>query len=293
MKIYFIVPGPSQWASTRLRARWISDHLPGSIGLWENQDIPMDGDAYIFIKHMRLDVMETVKNRGGQIWYDVCDPVHWFSPDRVKEGLPFMNGIVTSNDNLTDDFSHWLQMETDYKNLQVRTIPDRLNFDHYKIQRKHMEVNPVRFIWFGASQNRTAMMGGIDMLRWLRARGINLSLTVFDDSPQVVWEIDDGNIPVYTLLWRLDNENQVIASHDIAILPPHPGRWGTIKSNNKTLTSLACGLPVTSGFDFERVYDLCQSPALRQQEIDNQAEGLRALYDVKISALEWAELLNA
>ena len=136
-----------------------------------------------------------------------------------------------------------------------------------------------------------AIFGALANLERLAANGHSIALTIYDDQPQNRWTFTDS-FPVYYTQWRLDQENEVIASHDIALLPPYPGPWGKVKSNNKELTAWACGLPATDGQDYVEMCDLVALSSKRQIEADRGYEEVKAAYTVDKSADEWKELLN-
>jgi hypothetical protein len=107
-----------------------------------------------------------------------------------------------------------------------------------------------------------------------------------------VWRLTD-KFPVYYVQWSLEHENQVIASHDIAFLPPYPGPWGRVKSNNKSLTAWACGLPVSDGWDYEYLDELCANEVVRQQTTEQGRLKLEMSYQAQLSGMEWEKLLCA
>jgi len=92
-------------------------------------------------------------------------------------------------------------------------------------------------------------------------------------------------------VWKLDEEVEVLASHDIALLPPYPGPWGSVKSNNKTLTAWACALPVIDGGDYGIMSHLCQNPTARGQAGTYGLNQVRDKWAIEKSIEEWRNLL--
>jgi hypothetical protein len=241
-------------------------------------------DCFILIKVNNLEVVNLIKKMGKRVWYDLCDPSHWFHPKDVRMTISEFDGITASNEGLAKDLEDW-------GGYPVTVIPDRLELEHYSKRRHHTQQDPVRFVWYGASQNRMAIYGGLANLDRLAANGHNISLTIYDDQPQTAWPYNHG-FPIFYGKWRLDHENGVIAGHDIAYLPPYPGPWGKVKSKNKELTAWACGLPVTDGQDYQQMSDLVALASKRQIEADIGYQELIADYTVDKSAEQWKELLS-
>lgn len=287
MTICFIAPGPMEWASTRWRCLWPGRYLGATVMDWGNyvKEKPK-AEAYIWCKIANLDEMKAQRKAGATVVWDLCDPVHWWSPAMARNVFDTVNYIVASNENLAADC-------TQFSDRSVKTIPDRVELEHYKLQRKHVHprAEPVRFIWYGAGQNRFTLLGAIATLERLHADGISLELTIFDDHPNDQFTYTDS-FPVYHTKWTTQTENQVIAAHDVAILPPYPGAWGKVKSNNKHLTAWACGIPVSDGEHYDTLQKLASFSTMRVEEAKAGRAMVLDRYDVRQSAAQWTELLR-
>lgn len=290
MKILFITQSDVRWASTRLRAIWPARYIKGAeVNQIDNIENWFDYDVCIFIKIFPLVDYEAIKlYRVPQVWWDLCDPAWWWNPQEALQIVDRVDGVVVSNPILADDFEDW-------SGKKAHCIPDRIEPEHFPLQKSHLHigdhVDPIRLIWFGAGQNRVALFAAVANLERLVANGHNITLTIFDDWTDQEWKFSNS-FPVNYVRWKLEHENQVIASHDIALLPPYPGAWGEVKSNNKSLTAWACGLPVSNGMDYHQLEELVSSRAARA---DHAQWGYRLVteqYHVRKSADEWMELLN-
>jgi hypothetical protein len=246
---------------------------------------PVQADCYVIIKVTAPEFVEAAYNSEKKIILDFCDPTWWFEPVKVRLGCDYAHRITFSNKPLMDDFVDWYG-----DGARASVIPDRLKLSHYSKQRKHYHASPVRFIWFGAGQNRQSVVGAFPYLERLTKNGVNISLTIMDDHPGENW-LSDYAFPIYYTQWGLDVENQVIADHDIAILPPYPGAWGNVKSNNKSLTAWACGLPVTTGENWEELFTRAVSSDARQATVDLNRKLLEQYYDVRQTADQYQSLL--
>jgi hypothetical protein len=285
-KILFLPHGGLEVASCRYRAWWVAEALGPDAQCMRIGDI-LDAeidrpDVVVFQKTTPLSLLERFKAEGVRIAWDVCDPVWWYQGGVTKQIASLVDFAVASNDRLAADFfAHFPRIPT-------HTIPDRLKMAHYAKQRQHTKADPVRLIWFGHHDNRPVLFGALSAIERLRQSGCPVELTIFDGAPEKPLHIN--GLPVYHIPWDVDIENEVIASHDIAILPPHPGIHGPVKSNNKTLTAWACGLPVTTGDDYAHLANLAQDVDYRRDMGVIGRANVTADYTIEKSAAEWREL---
>lgn len=278
MKTLFLTAGDINTASSRIRAYWPAKYMEDteSIPLTHLAEVVPDTKNYIFQKAVNIALLDWLINKGKRVYWDICEPHHWFSPNESRTIADKVHGVVACSSFLAEDWSEWY-------GKPCTVIPDRIDLSEYPIQRKHEDTKPVRFIWFGYSQNRFAFFGALANLERLAANGHEITLTIFDDAPDNRWNITDA-FPVEYWGWSLAHENEIIASHDIAVLPPYPGPWGKVKSDNRSQTAEACGLPVTSGFDYRALEHLVTDPAARRTQYNRHT-------DAHHSAAEWGALL--
>lgn len=273
MTTCFIASGPIEFASARIRAYWPAKYMKDTVAISSYDNRVVDADTYIWQK--RYDLQFIKANQDKRHFIDFCDPVWWFSPDKVKELIQYMDGFVACTKPLADDFTEWSGKE-------CHVIPDRLELSHYDKQRAHEESEITRFIWFGLASNRVALAGAWANLCRLKANGHNISLTILDDRPDLPLGYGD-ELPVYHTQWKLNTEVEIIAQHDIALLPPYPGPWGKMKSDNKELSAMACGLHVTNGLNY--LFMRRWTEEATDKDFDYY------IPDVKHSAAEWEALL--
>lgn len=291
MSACFITAGPIEWGSSRLRAWWVAPHMEGAsvIQLRDIRDIAdvQGHDAYVFQKTADLQLMNSLKQCTSLVFWDTCDPSHWWQPELCRTIADVADGIVASNEALADDFSEWYGSAE-----KVHTIPDRLELSHFDKQREHTDVSPVRLIWFGIAVNRIALYSMIASLERLRANRHDIALTIMDDRPDMPFVGHNYSFPITYVKWQLDREVEILARHDIALLPPYPGPWGMVKSDNKVATAFACGLPALSGWDYQLLRGYVMSASERQQHGTLPRSWLERKYDIKRSAAEWQELIT-
>ena len=288
MSICFIPAGDITNAGSRMRAYWPAEFIPGAtVAGWDDiraGRLPQ-ADAYVFQKLVDVALMQRLRDDGAIIVWDVCDPAWWFNPNDAEEAADAAHAVVASSRSLADDFTEW-------NGRSARYIRDRVLLSHFSRQVEHRDTSPVRLIWFGAGQNRVALHAAAANLSRLRANGHAVTLTIFDDAPHVPVGYLESDMPIHYVRWALHQENEVLAAHDIALLPPYPGPWGAVKSNNKTLTAWAAGLPVSSGLTYDTLEQLVKLAALRQGTADDGRLTVKHHYNVEQSAADWLALVE-
>ena len=294
MRVIFVAAGPKEWGSSRMRAWWVAPYMDNAEVIQYGQPIPTTADAYIWQKMVNMEVVEATPH-ARHVW-DVCDPAWWWEPQQCLEIAAAVDSVVASSEALASDFYQWhsscvtLSQDKRY----VHTIPDRLELSHFTHQRQHADVSPVRFIWFGVAVNRIALYAAVANLERLAANGYKIELTVMDDRPDVPFRITDS-FPIYNVPWRLDREVEVLSNHDIALLPPYPGAWGKVKSNNKLITAALCGLATLGhkGNDHYHTFEQYVKDVNVRYGMARGARGNAVKYrDVRQSAAEWETILN-
>ncbi len=286
-KVLFVAAGPYEWGSSRMRAYWVADQMGASVveaaQLSHNFDRFEQADTVIWQKKIDLDLVEAYRSKSH--YWDVCDPLWWWNPQECIEIGDLVDGVIASNRGLADDWAKFYQRKSAY------VVPDCIDLRHFTKQREHSTVNPVRLVWFGLSVNRVALYGAAIALSRAAANERKIELTILDDRPDLPFEPVD-NFPIYHSRWGVNSENEVIANHDLAILPPYPGPWGQVKSNNKHLTAWACGLPVASGHDYEDLIELIDSFSSRQAVADLGYETLLEQYTIDRAVEKWRGIIG-
>lgn len=285
----FISAGPIEWGSSRMRCWWPAKYMDAEVVIWNyprQMEFATQYRNYIFQKYGAPDVQKRLLDMGFNVWLDQCDPMWWFSDQSLMRAM-FENatGAVFSSEALRLDFLDWWG-----ENYPTYTIPDRLELSHFTHKKSHAWTKPVRFIWYGVAQNRVALSAAWSNLSRLRINGYHVTLTVSDDRPDMP-VTEQNDIPILQSTWQLDKEVPLIAGHDVALLPPYPGPWGKVKSNNKNITATACNVPYTDGQDYYELVRLMDHVE-RKKTVHLQSAALDD-YNVKISAREWEALFDA
>lgn len=296
MTILFIAAGGIEFGSSRMRVHWPAKHMDASVivagkdldGL--AQGAPVNGPL-IFQKVAPLPIMRDYHESGHTVWWDVCDPSWWFEPKECQAIVQNIDGVVASSEPLLKDFMTWMSEVPISHEIQAHVIPDRLDFGHFPKVRRHREARPVRLIWYGVYANRVSLHAAIPTLERLACNGYDFTLTIYDNYPDRPWQMSK-RFDTYHTQWDVERENEVLTSHDIALLPPYPGKWGQVKSNNKTITAYANGLPVTQGVEYCELESLMRWQTRREAGANGRAMAEKH-YDVSQSARDWEAILCA
>lgn len=298
MKILFVVPGPIQWATSRFRAYWIQPHVPGSEIVLFSELAELTGDklrevlepfdCVLWLKQCPIHALKDNVKEGQKHWWDVTDPMWWFSPQWAEEIALFVDGTIVSSQGLGENFNIWKPSQAKL----AKRIDDHMNLDHYNVVREHTNDNEAKIIWFGLNANRFTLLGATPFLTRAWANGWKFSLTIMDNAPANDWS-QMFEFPVKHVAFDLETEAGVLGSHDIAVLPKHPGPWGKCKSTNKNLTAYAAGLPVIVGDDYHRILELIDKPEKRQQAGDMNRKMVEERYQSERHARILVKILES
>lgn len=286
--IVFIAAGGIEWGSSRMRAWWPARFIPDAqVVTWEEsaggQRLP-PAPVYVFQKYADPATVMCLRAGGARVFWDVCDPAWWFDPAGARELAAAVDGVVASNKALAADFTEW-------SGRPCAVIPDRLLLEHYNHRAEHGGGSPVRLIWYGMAQNRMALYAAAANLLRLAADGYRIALTICDNAPEQHMVDIEGAFPIFYTRWSLQREAETLAAHDVALLPPYPGPWGQVKSDNRKASAWATGLPTVNGVDYELLTEFVTDVELRCRLGSAGLNTARRSYDVAQSAADWQALV--
>jgi len=255
--------------SSRIRARWIANH-------WEDAEIYKSGQKYDIMIYQKCYWIDHAKNFDGIKILDLCDPdwLHWAY--RVKEMIDLCDAVTTSTEALAESIRK-------FTDKPVVCIPDRLDLDEFKNKKIHCGRAKTA-LWYGYSNNATLLYPVINYLI-----KHNLNLIVLSDKQVQIQRDQAEKIKVDFYKYNEETANNNIIKGDFVINPKSKsGKW-KYKSNNKTITALALGVPVVeTPKDIERFLD----PDERNKEINDKTENIRKEYDVKNSIKQYNDLID-
>lgn len=244
--------GRKDVGSSRIRAQWVINH-------WPDAEIFVQGKEYDVVIYQKAYWVEHAKLFKGVKILDICDPdfLHWGY--RTKEMIEEVDAITCPTEALAVVFRQ-------FTDKPVYVVPDRVDMDALKKKKVHVG-DAKRVVWFGYST-------GFDMLGqavyFLGKQG--LDLLVVSDKPYTAQT--GTKINVENIRWKEDTAFDNILLGDVMINPQSGKNKWRFKSNNKTLTAWALGLPVATNTEelekFVTESARKEEVALRLKEIDEK-----------------------
>lgn len=263
---------PNSVGSSRIRMRWL---LP----YWEEAEEYHIGKKYETLVFQKAYWKEMMEGFDGKKIFDICDP-DWLDKRPVFEYFDLCDAVVTSSEALRD---YILKMRPDKK---VVCIPDRVYLPEHDPKKTYSKDKPTKVVWFGYSHNIEYLIKTFDFLI-----AHNIEIHIISNStynPPIAFK----NLKVHSIPYNYDTLHDTLKEYDIALLPDtNDNIRGKFKTNNKTLTCWALGLPVAKTPD--ELLELLNSAEKREEEGRSKRKLVEDEYDVKISAKEYQDLINS
>ena len=204
-----------------------------------NPEQAAEADVIIFQKAygyiINLKALQ-LKVRGKKIVFDVCDS-EWLIPAYEKDVMEMMRDIADHITVPTEKMKELVQALVD---TPITVIEDTMDMGYHRDWKKdHAEKEVPTLVWFGNRGTFKAFKRYIPDLETIY-KSQKFKVRLISDS------IDEGfdmSIPWELVKWDLNTVNQKIIECDVAINPKLDDKMDYAKSNNKTLTAWACGLP--------------------------------------------------
>jgi len=239
------------------------------------------------MKILTLDVLEVLKSQVGLLVCDLCDPDWCLASDGYfRKFAELVSIFVVSNRGLQAG------LEEDW-GIKSTVIEDRM--PPAKAQKEHGAVPVPILVWYGQFANREICLASAALaVTRLHVNRVPFRLRVIDngDGPQSESrDLGLGDLIEYRA-WSLPTFERDVLECDIALLPPHPGRWGTMKSNNKRLTAGWLGLPAADGQDYDELKRLLTDVEYRTWQGRMAREWAQRIGDIDQSVQQWKDLLG-
>jgi hypothetical protein len=253
--------------SSRIRGSWLIDN-------WEDAELFRQGEKYDVVIFQKVYWLDYAKNFNGIKILDLCDP-DWLDTQPMIELINNCDAVTVSSEGLLKSLKNFTDKPVIY-------VPDRQDLKfHFPPKEKH-EGKAEWAVWFGYSHNIKLLDKTL-----LTLKRLNLKLKVIHNC-QPPYAKADKNIK-YDFKDPLFNFNKEITDCDIVLLPPDNRPRGEYKSNNKTLTAWALGMPVATNVDeLKKFID----PEERQKESEKRLKEVKEKWDVKYSIEELKNLIN-
>lgn len=254
--------------SSRIRCRWVWKYWPDA----EEYHIGQRYDVMVFQKAYHDDL---AKAFNGIKIFDLCDP-DWLDPRPVVEMINLCDACTTSTEALAE------YLRKIIKDKPILCIPDRIDLDEHKPRGPH-EGDLKKIVWFGYSRNQIYVEKA---LPFIAKAGVEL--TVIADQPFTAPQGYSG-VKITNINYAYPKVHEDIKQYDAALMPPPHDYRGQFKSNNKTLTCWALGVPVIAHPDDFEKFKTAES---RNAEQKARLDEIKTKWDVKISVKEYQELIE-
>ncbi len=265
--------------SSRIRSRWLAKY-------WKGAELMQDGKEYDVEIYQKVYWAGRMKKSPAMKIVDICDPDWTRRPEKM-----YLNEILSHADAFTFPTEKYLDyFATFFPGKPMMVIPDRIDLSEIKNVKKH-EGDATGVVWFGYSHNAGVLRQAIPILRHM-----NIKLTIISDDMKIfLGDLAERNLFNFVKYNPKTIYQDIVSNGDICLLPPHNVSSGGMpyaakfKSNNKTTTAWACGLPVAT--NAEELEHFIKA----ENRIKDQAEKLhlvRTKYDVRQSVVDYLELIQ-
>lgn len=260
---------PGSVGSSRIRGKWLWDN-------WEDAEEFQIGNHYDVMIFQKAYWKEMLSQFNGIKIFDLCDP-DWLEPRPVVEAMQHCHAMVTSSQALADYVKKFVP------DKPVICIPDRVELKEHTPRDIHVGTAR-KVVWFGYSHNIHYIQKTFDYLM-----DNNLELTIISNTPYTA-PFGFDKLKIININYDAKSVNDNVKQCDIALFPDTTDDLrGKFKTNNKTLTAWALGLPVAKTPD-----DLVRfiNPDERNKEREIRLQEIKDKWDIKISVLEYQSLIK-
>lgn len=256
-------------ASSRIRGKWL-------VKCWKEAEEFVYGKKYESVIFQKAYLPDYCKLFDGIKILDLCDP-DWIQDVDFRQYLVDIDVVTVS----TEELGKFISTITD---KPVVVIPDRMDFEYFKEKKIH-KGKAKEVCWFGYSHNSHVLKS----LRMILPK-YDLGISVISNEPIMLSNKDIGLVVKerYTK-WDLKTVNREIIKSDFVVMPGSTSPNHRFKSDNKTTTSWALGMPVAvCEEDLKRFSD----PLERQKEADLRLKQVKENNNVKTSVEEMKALID-
>lgn len=281
--------GKENIGSSRIRGHWIAKH-------WRDiqQNVPaLDPEVAlsgceVYRMAQKYDVMiyqkvywvEHAEKFQGVKILDMCDPdfLHWGY--RVKQMADLCDAVTTSTVQLADFMRK-------YTDKPVIHVPDRMDIESFGDLKKVHTGKAKVAAWFGYSENFPMLDQAVTSI--IKSGFEELMVIAGSKMPYQLPAGARTKILLNNVAWTAETVNKDLMLADVIVNPQsNVGRW-KYKSNNKTITAWALGLPVAHTALEMKLY-LDEAP--RREEGEKRYREAREKWDVRMSVSEMKKIIS-
>ena len=216
--------------SSRIRARWLLKY-------WPEASEFVQGENYDVIIYQKSYWCEHAKAFKGFKIFDLCDPDFLNWGYRTREMIEEVDVVTTSTEALADSVRKFSG------DKPVIWVPDRLDLEEHKDKKVHFG-DAKSVVWFGYSTGFPLLNSAI-----IAMNNLGLELIVISNAGFKLPAHYENRIELINYPWTLETVNKDIIKGDILLNPKSDKNKWKYKSNNKTITAWALGVPVAHNID--------------------------------------------
>lgn len=264
---------PRNAPSARIRAEWVAKYWDGA-EVYDGTQSATEYEVLVFQKCYLTATAQRFAQYGDVRVADICDP-EFLDPRKVTRlhaHLDRMDAVVVPTEPLAEWFRRW---------LPTCVIPDRLDLEAHELRTGDEEPyfpGEVGLVWLGGWQNYATLETMLPIITTAGLPLVTIADQLYPGLPFVRWE-------------GVEQANEWIKRFDILLNPQPPGSPWKYKSNNKTLTAWACGVPVAH--DVRELYELLDlTPEERFALGQERRREVEERWDVRLSVEQWKRVLE-
>jgi hypothetical protein len=270
--------GRKDIGSSRIRSDWVVKHWPEGIGI--NVENFVQGHAYDFVVYQKVYWIKHAKEYKGIKILDMCD-ADWYDWEySIDEMISYMDAVTTSTEALAEAIRKIIKGAVASGHMKeeipVVWIDDRMCPEWHSVKKTEHE-DKIRWVtWYGYSHN----LRTIDpIVPYLKAQGYQLCVIA-----DKAYKHADKNLP-----WTKESINRDIVENSDIVLNPRMdwGKW-QYKSDNKTVSAWALGVPVARTLE---EFESLLTKEAREQEAEKRFKEVEERYHPRLSAVQYAEIV--
>jgi len=272
-------------ASTRIRVTWALPYL-NAIVSDKYGELTLCDVVVFQTRYSRSDVelAKDLKKSGTGIIADFTDP-HWLREyERYNNDFIDMVGLADIVTVCTDKLKATFESAF---NKKAYILKDKLDLNLYNRVKEHKDKSSYRILWFGHSCNLISLELAKDDLERLGAE-FDITLVCVYNRAKEFNPAPIRNIKIETIEWSNDEVIKQLIDSDISINPKYDN-WKSYKSNNKTITAQALGVPCIENNFYSQIKELLSSADVRNKYAKDCRATVEKEYDVKLTAKEWID----
>lgn len=286
-------------SNSRIRVEYVAKYIPDSY-ITEDKELLKSCDALVFqTRYLKDDVdyIKEFKDTEKVLIMDLTDPMWYWHNESVdrwfkEEVLSNMDIVICSTKLLAKMY------RKHYGIRNITFIPDRMDLQKYNRVKIHNRKESIRLLWYGYIENLKALEPFKDEIKEInkfheKLYGKKLELVVVSNKkPDLKFYESFNQLEIIYRQWDSYKLIDYILDSDIVINCRPLEENFNYKSNNKTITSWALGVPCVEGINFkEKLKKFIENPKFRKEEGIKKRAEVERCWDSRISAKQLERLV--